>query len=463
MEVYEIFENEKIEDFFDALFIGVHIVDSKGQTVLYNTKCEEIEGLDRDWVFKKDIQTLVDTGVYNESVALEVLNTKEAVVKTQRVNSKNIHSTGIPIYYDEELRFVVVSVMDMSSLSNLEKSLTELEEANKLIQNELNIMNAMLDAKNPMITKSKEMEQIHTLALRVAKVDSTILIEGESGVGKGVLSSFIHENSNRKDESFVKIDCSSLPPTLIESELFGYEKGAFTGARSSGKMGLIELSNNGTLFLDEIGDLPLELQVKLLRVIQDRKFQRVGGTEDIEVDTRIIAATNRDLHSMVEEGTFRDDLYYRLNVIPIDIPPLRKRKIDIVPLIKLFLKRLNKKYDTNKKFSAAAMKKLLDYDWPGNIRELENEIERVVVISDTSVIKEEEVLFDRKVEDDAGLIEKDRSFRENVEKFERYLLEEYLKVSKDINDLSKKTGFETSSIRKKAKRLGIELEYGKRK
>ncbi len=325
------------------------------------------------------------------------------------------------------------------------------------------MINALLDSENSMITKSKEMEQINNLALRVAKVDSTILIEGESGVGKGVLSSFIHENSNRKDEGFVKIDCSSLPPTLIESELFGYEKGAFTGARSSGKMGLIELSNKGTLFLDEIGDLPIELQVKLLQVIQDKKFQRVGGTEYINVDTRIITATNRDLHKMVKEGTFRDDLYYRLNVIPIKIPPLRERKVDIVPLIKLFLKRLNEKYNSNKRFSSGAMKKLLDYDWPGNIRELENEIERVVVISDTSIIKEEEVLFDRVLNEDIRNIERNLSFRENVNKFEIYLLNEYLKLSKDINELSELTGFEKSSLRKKAKRLGIELEYNERK
>ena len=236
------------------------------------------------------------------------------------------------------MEYVVVSVMDLSSLSSFEQQLIELEEANRLIQDELSIMNAMLESKNPMVSRSKEMEQINTLALRIAKVDSTVLIEGESGVGKGVLSSFIHDNSKRSDNSFVKIDCSSLPPTLIESELFGYEKGAFTGARSTGKMGLIELSHNGTLFLDEIGDLPLELQVKLLQVIQDKKFQRVGGTEHIKVDIRIIAATNKNLQEMVKDGGFREDLYYRLNVIPINIPPLRKRKVDIIPLVKLFLK-----------------------------------------------------------------------------------------------------------------------------
>ncbi len=463
MEVYKIFDNKKIEDFFNALYIGVHIVDNEGKTVLYNTKCAEIEGIDRKWIIGTDIKSLVETGIYNESVALEVLNTEKEVRKTQKVQGKHIFSTGKPIYYNNELQFVVVSVMDMSSLSDFEYQLSELEEANELIQKELSIINALLDSENPMITKSKEMEQINNLALRVAKVDSTILIEGESGVGKGVLSSFIHENSNRKDEGFVKIDCSSLPPTLIESELFGYEKGAFTGARSSGKMGLIELSNKGTLFLDEIGDLPIELQVKLLQVIQDKKFQRVGGTEYINVDTRIITATNRDLHKMVKEGTFRDDLYYRLNVIPIKIPPLRERKVDIVPLIKLFLKRLNEKYNSNKRFSSGAMKKLLDYDWPGNIRELENEIERVVVISDTSIIKEEEVLFDRVLNEDIRNIERNLSFRENVNKFEIYLLNEYLKLSKDINELSELTGFEKSSLRKKAKRLGIELEYNERK
>lgn len=454
-----LFNNEMFIDFLDALYIGVHIVNKEGETLAYNTKCEEIEGIERQWIMGRKLKDLVETGVYNESVGLKVLEEKRQVRKTQRVNKKHVYSTGIPIYYKEDLAYVVVSVADMSSLSDLELQLRELEAVNKLIQRELEISKSLLSMDNPLVFKSKEMEAIKLLALRVAKVDSTVLISGESGVGKGVLSQFIHDNSNRKDGAFVKIDCSGLPASLIESELFGYVGGAFTGASREGKKGLVELAENGSLFLDEIGELDLGLQVKLLQLIQEKKFKPVGGTDYISVDTRIISASNRDLKEMVKKGTFRGDLYYRLNVIPIRIPPLRERRVDIVPLIKHFLNKNNQKYGSQKKISSQAMKKLINYSWPGNIRELENEIERLVVISDTRVIHEDYVLFDRS-EDQSPYNSLDRSFRENVLDFERDLLKDYLSSSKDIKDLSKKTGLEASSLRKKAKRLGLDLEYG---
>jgi transcriptional regulator with PAS, ATPase and Fis domain len=223
------------------------------------------------------------------------------------------------------------------------------------------------------------MQRIAALALRIAKVDSTILITGESGVGKEVVAKLIHRESNRSDGPFIKINCGAIPRELLESELFGYESGAFTGARRQGKLGLIETASGGTLFLDEIGELPLDLQVKLLEVLQDHRFSRLGGTEAVDVDLRIVAATNVDLEDMVEQRRFRSDLYYRLNVVPIHIPPLRERHDDILPLIHQCLDDFNVRYGLARRISERALQRMLDYHWPGNVRELRNIVERVVV------------------------------------------------------------------------------------
>ncbi|SHF10077.1 PAS domain S-box-containing protein [Tissierella praeacuta DSM 18095] len=454
---------EKIKDIFDSLDIGVHIMDADGITILYNKACEEIEGISEEWIVGKDMNKLVYDGVYSESVALEAIVKGETVAKTQKVNGRHIFSTAVPIYENKQLINIVVSVMDMTSFENLKTQFNELKNVNMRIQKELNILNAKDGKKDSIITKSEKIEGIKTLALRIANVDSTVLIEGESGVGKGLFSKYIHENSNRKNEPFIKVDCSSLPEGLIESELFGYEEGAFTGARKDGKVGLIQLANKGTLFLDEIGELPLNLQVKLLNVIQDKVFQKVGGTKNISIDTRIIAATNRDLYAMVEEGTFREDLYYRLKVIPIRIPSLRERKMDIVPLTNFFLKKLNEHYNYEKVISSGAMKLLINYDWPGNVRELQNEVERLVVTSEFEIITEEDVLDGdigkaRTMEVDENML-----FKENVYKYEKILLEDYIYRVNDIHELSEKTGLEASTLRKKAKKLGIDLKFQKRK
>jgi transcriptional regulator with PAS, ATPase and Fis domain len=453
---------ELIKNLFDSLDIGVHIVDANGITVLYNKTCEEIEGIESNWIVGKDMNILVSDGVYSESIALEVIESGRKVAKTQRVNNKYIFSKGVPIYENGKLTNVVVTVMDRTSLENMKLQLNELRNINVMIQRELNILNKLDKEDNSIVSKSNKMEKIKDLALRVAKVDSTVLIEGESGVGKGVLSKFIHGNSNRKNGPFIKIDCSSLPESLIETELFGYEEGAFTGAKKEGKIGLMQLANKGTLFLDEIGELPMRIQVKLLGVLQDKVFQKVGGTKNIQVDTRIIAATNKNLSLMVEEGNFREDLYYRLRVVPIRIPPLRERKEDILPLIEVFVERLNSKYNYKKVLSSGALKLLLSYDWPGNVRELENEIERLVVTSETDLIDIDDILGGEIGNKINNKLDDRKSFKENIYDYERILLADYMSKVKNIHELSQKTGLEVSTLRKKAKRLGVELVFAKK-
>lgn len=247
---FQYFKDDLIRELFNSLDVGVHILDSNGITVLYNSKCEEIEGIDEAWIVGSDMKMLVHDGVYSESVGLEAIKKEEKVSKAQEVNDRYIYSTAVPIFKDKELINIVVSVVDITSMENFKEKLIELEEINTKIQRELEEFKTIEEQKGTLIAQSKVMEDIKLLALRISNVDTNILIEGESGVGKGVLSKFIHDNSSRREGPFIKIDCGSLAPSLIESELFGYEKGSFTGARKQGKKGLIESSQGGTLFLD---------------------------------------------------------------------------------------------------------------------------------------------------------------------------------------------------------------------
>jgi transcriptional regulator with PAS, ATPase and Fis domain len=238
------------------------------------------------------------------------------------------------------------------------------------------------------------MQEVLALVERVAPTNSTVLVGGESGVGKDLIARAIHQNSRRASGPFIKINSTAIPDNLFESELFGFERGAFTGALAS-KPGKFELADKGTLFLDEIGDVPAPIQVKLLRVLQEREFERLGGTKTLKVDVRLIAATNRDLRAALEEGTFREDLYYRLNVVPIDIPPLREHKEDIPDLVNHFLPRFAKDNDKDiEGITPAALKLLKDYYWPGNVRQLENTIERAVALSRGKVLDLEDIHLD---------------------------------------------------------------------
>jgi PAS domain S-box-containing protein len=303
---------------FESSYDGITVTDGQGITLRINPAGERIEGVTSKDVEGKPLQELVQQGIYSESATLRALEKKETVTILQKVPSgKEIIVTGTPIFKDDEIIRVITNSRDITELNDLKRELTEAHQLAEKYQSELKHLRLKQIKMKDIVIHSPKMKKILTLANHIASVDSTVLIEGESGVGKGVLNKFIYNNSKRKNGPFIKIDCGSIPETLLESELFGYEKGAFTGARKEGKIGLIELANGGTLFLDEIGEVPLNLQVKLLRVLQDREIVRIGGKNSISVDIRIIAATNRNLATMVKERTFREDLYYRLNVVPI--------------------------------------------------------------------------------------------------------------------------------------------------
>ncbi|WP_184318599.1 sigma-54 interaction domain-containing protein [Geobacillus subterraneus] len=307
---------------------------------------------------------------------------------------------------------------------------------------------------SPAITTLKEQ------VMKIAKSESTVLIRGESGTGKEVFAQSIHRLSNRNKGPFVAINCAAIPEALLESELFGYEEGAFTGAKKGGKPGRFELAKGGTLFLDEIGDMPLYLQAKLLRVLQERRIERVGGTKSIEVDVRIIAATHKDLESMIANNQFREDLYFRLNVIPLYVPPLRERKEDLYELIQYYMYKFCKRLGKEpKRFSSQALKKIFDYHWPGNIRELENMVEYIVNLE---------------IGDLVTVSSLPASIRE-MSKDQRHDMEEEMKEPQTVNHLPKslykvneveeqliiqalqRFGTSTEGKRKAAEALGISL------
>src|SRR5437588_642941 len=279
-----------------------------------------------------------------------------------------------------EMKLVVRKELDVQKMRNENRSLREALGKRYHYQN--------------IVANSSKMQEVLALVARVAPTHSTVLLGGESGVGKDLIARAIHQNSRRSSGPFIKINSTAIPDNLFESELFGYERGAFTGANTS-KPGKFELADKGSLFLDEIGDVPTLIQVKLLRVLQEREFERLGGTKTLKVDVRLVAATNKDLRAALEQGTFREDLYYRLNVVPIDIPPLREHKEDIPELVKHFLARFSQQNGKEIEIiTQPALKLLMDYHWPGNVRQLENTVERAVALSSDEIIDVDDIHLD---------------------------------------------------------------------
>lgn len=316
----------------------------------------------------------------------------------------------------------------------------------------------MESASHELIAKSEAFRGTLKQAVKVSQVDATVLITGESGVGKSLLARLIHKMSQRKGGPFVKISCGAIPESLMESELFGYEKGAFTGARTEGKAGLFEIANKGTLFLDEIGELPLNLQVKLLDVLEDKEVSRVGSSAPRAVDLRLITATNCDLRQMVEEGTFREDLFFRLSVIPLHIPPLRERKLAIIHLIDHFLKMAVKATGKEKVIAPEVYENLMTYPFYGNVRELRNLVERIVILSDDTVIKIEDLPASVKIRRHSlhsGKLIESVTLREALEKFEEDMIREALSAYGTFSKAARALGVNQSTISRKAKKYNM--------
>ncbi len=365
------------ESILDSTQDAIFIDDMDGNTQWINRACELLYEVKREDIIGKSVDALEKSGIFSPSVAKLVFkNMKQSTIIHSNKSGKKILTTGTPVFDDEGRIYKVISTSrDITELVSLRNQLEDFQ--NKLGE----LREEQLENIGNFIVKSKTMKEVAYLAKRLAQIDSTVLITGESGVGKGEIAKYIHMSGDRKDMPFVKVNCGAIPEALLESELFGYEYGAFTGSKKQGKIGLFQLAQHGTIFLDEIGELPLNLQVKILHAIQDKEIKMVGGLKNISVDVRIITATNRDLMNMVKEKKFREDLFYRLNVVPIHIQPLRERTEDIIPLTRYFLEKYNKKFNMEKRIDPNTMASLIKYSWPGNVRELENIIERLVIIT----------------------------------------------------------------------------------
>lgn len=359
----------------------VTVVDATGTIIWCNGAVERIFGIpDRQFVGTNvfDAERL---GIVSKSTTAEVLRTHQRVTSIQTTGgNRRLAVMSSPVFTEAgQIHRVVNISRDITELSSLQEQLRAAEGLVESYRHKLMETVPAQSGAAEVVVRSRRMEQVMELARQVARVNATVLLLGESGVGKGVFTRLIHDMSPRAERPFIQVNCGAIPHALLESELFGYVGGAFTGASRAGKPGLIELADSGTLFLDEIGELPVQLQVKLLQVIQDRKVMRVGASQSTPVDFRLIAATNRDLQASMSGGQFREDLFYRLNVFPIHIPPLRERRDEIPPLVHQLLQRGAARFGTTRQISGEALDRLVAYPWPGNIRQLENVIERLMI------------------------------------------------------------------------------------
>ncbi|KUO72066.1 MAG: hypothetical protein APF81_08435 [Desulfosporosinus sp. BRH_c37] len=438
----------------DSIHDGV-IVVAMDSTILYaNPAYTRSFGVQVSKVLGRKVSE-----VEPNSHILDVLRTGKPVVD----DHTHIVSVGIdivanitPIYEQGEMTGVVAVFRDATEVLALKDLVTRYHS--ELLE----LRTRLLDVED-VVWDSPAMRRVSELAQRVALVDSTVLISGESGTGKEVVAKLIHRVSQRHEGPMVAINCGAIPENLLESELFGYEKGAFTGAGREGKVGLLEVADKGTILLDEIGDLPLSLQVKLLRVIQEQCFMRIGGVKQVKVDVRFVVATNRDLKAMIKQGTFREDLFYRLNVVPIHIPPLRERKRDIAGLVRFFIQKYNDKYHFEKRILTEVVRYFeTSYDWPGNVRELENVIERLVVSSRSDVIKlGDEVLsdfFDLQGDQESRVIVSGiMDLKKARELLEQELIQKAAQVYSSTRSSAEALGMDHSTIARKAKKFGIKF------
>lgn len=384
---------KEVESALENSFDGVMITNSKGTGMRVNPALVRVTGLDEKHFVGKKIDRLTKEGIFAyEPITIRALREKRIVTGVQEISTgKAVTVTGVPVMDDNKKTIrVITNVRDLVELNHLKEDMRRSQELLQRYQSELAALRFELMKSQHIIAQSDEMLGVMESAFHVANSDVNVLILGESGVGKDIIARLIHENSQREEKGgFIKVNCSAIPRELMESEFFGYERGAFTGARKEGKRGFFELADGGTLFLDEIADLPLELQGKFLSVLEDKEVVRLGSEKPVKVDVRIVAATNKNLEAMVGENSFRKDLFYRLNVVPITVPPLRERKEDVSALLAHYLAKFNEKYNVHKSYSREVLQILMGYSWPGNVRELINLVERMVITTRERVVQPE--------------------------------------------------------------------------
>ncbi|MCM2533323.1 sigma 54-interacting transcriptional regulator [Neobacillus pocheonensis] len=436
----------------------VTITNADGIVLRVNNTCEQILGEMESDLVGRAVTALEKNGVINVSSTKHVIQHGRKVTMNQTTKSgRRLMVEGHPIFNSDGTLSKVINISkDVTEIANLQKKLEETKNVLDYYQQELSFLQK---TDQEFVVKSKSMEEVYELACRVADVDATIFLNGETGVGKEVLARKIHNLSNRKGAPFIKVNCGAIPESIMESELFGYAKGTFTGGNKDGKKGLALAAHKGTLFLDEIGELPFNLQAKLLQLLQEKQFTPLGETNPVQVDVRFIAATNRNLEDMVKQGTFREDLYYRLFVIPITIPPLFERKEDIPFLINYFLDVFSQKYKLYKTIDKEVVQFFIDYKWKGNVRELQNTIERLVLTAPTQHIELKD-LPDKLLKSEtktSEIIRGNLNLKQEVELFEKQIIIQALESSSTMKEASKKLGVDASTITRKVQKYGINV------
>lgn len=451
-------------EFGDHFYDGIYITDGDGKTMYVNKAYTRITGIIAEDVVGKFVDDLIKAGVFKNAVSMEVIKQKKQVnaVGESLKNGTKMLITGCPIF-DQEGRVKNVVIIDREitdlftmrdELERTQQKIKVVEEAKVKTTQEIEHLRRQQVQKS-MVGSSEEIKKILTQVKQVAGLDTTVLITGETGTGKEVVANEIYINSRRCNAPFIKVNCAAIPATLLEAELFGYEKGAFTGA-TRGKLGLFELADKGTLLLDEIGEMPMELQAKLLRVLQDKELIRLGGVKSVKLDVRILSSTNCDLRELVKQGKFREDLYYRLHIFPITIPPLRTRLTDITDLTEHFLAIYNNKYDKQVTVQATGMELFQQYGWPGNVRELQNIIERLVIIAEPyTEVQVQQISSILNVFPQNFHMAADGGLKAIVEQVEKDVIARALKEHGSTRKAAKILRIDQSTIVKKTKKWGL--------
>lgn len=455
-------EYELLKVLAEHYFGSMLITDSKGRFLYVNDGCCKLLGIDRETLLNLSIyDTLHDYCHATSASSIKTLETKKECLSnhTLQDSGKQVLALSRPHFEpDGELEYVPTYSWDERELYTL---LEKFDQERDNIRSVIRFMQGTDKTPDMLLAESQSMRSLLEYAGHIAAVDSTVIIYGESGSGKEMFAKYIHAKSGRADQVFIPINCASLPPSLLEAEMFGYEKGTFTGGMKDGKIGLFEFADKGTVFLDEIGEMPLELQAKLLRIIENGEIKRLGSNQIIKSDVRIIAATNRNLAEMVREKTFRADLYYRLNVLVVNVPPLRERTEDIRPLAEHFLKAFNKKYGYTKRLGPDTIQVMEQYDWPGNVRKLRNTVERMIVESKNTLIelqsfrKVDTVVVERPA---PPVVDPSLPYQQAMDEYQRqYITAVVDECGGDLRRAAARMELHLSTLYRKMEKLGLPL------
>lgn len=456
--------NDVVGYVMDSAQEGIYITDGEGYTLKINDKYSQLTGVKHQKVEGKHVSELITLGFFDSSVTAKVIQAREKESVMQKINNeKNIWLvTGTPVFDKyHNLILVINTVYDMTKLNEVQENLKIHALSIKKKDKEIEKLRSKMNEVPGLVTNSPAMYNILDRIHRLSHVNTSVLILGETGTGKTMIAEKIHSMSDRKNNPFIEVNCAAIPAHLFEAELFGYKKGAFTGASDQGKKGLIEAADGGVFFLDEIGEMPLSLQAKLLSVLQSKRVRKLGDLQDKEVDIRIIAATNRDPEELIRQNKLRADLYYRLSVVTLHLPSLRERKEDIYMITKNFLDKFNNRHHKRLKFSKEVYFAFEFYSWPGNVRELEHVIEQLIVLNDgpdvTGADLPDAFQYPTAQKSNVTFQFDNRPLQEIIRDVEHHYIQKLWDQYKDMYVVSDKLGIHRTTLLRKAKKLQIDL------